>query len=57
MKINVIVNYMFSGITINAAHVGYSTEKRDYAHTDCPGHADFIKVSEHRSFHRKSSND
>ncbi|KAF5270862.1 hypothetical protein FQA39_LY08307 [Lamprigera yunnana] len=31
------------GITINAAHVGYSTEKRHYAHTDCPGHADYIK--------------
>ncbi|VEN36337.1 unnamed protein product [Callosobruchus maculatus] len=31
------------GITINAAHVGYSTSKRSYAHTDCPGHADFIK--------------
>ena len=24
-------------------HVGYSTEKRSYAHVDCPGHADFIK--------------
>lgn len=32
------------GITINAAHIGYSTKKRSYAHTDCPGHADFIKV-------------
>ncbi|KZC08317.1 PREDICTED: elongation factor Tu, mitochondrial-like [Dufourea novaeangliae] len=31
------------GITINIAHVGYTTEKRHYAHTDCPGHADFIK--------------
>ncbi|RZC42919.1 elongation factor Tu, mitochondrial-like, partial [Asbolus verrucosus] len=31
------------GITINAAHIGYSTRKRHYAHTDCPGHADFIK--------------
>ncbi|XP_055294852.1 elongation factor Tu-like [Sitodiplosis mosellana] len=31
------------GITINIAHVGYSTEKRSYAHTDCPGHADYIK--------------
>ncbi|CAH1974881.1 unnamed protein product [Acanthoscelides obtectus] len=31
------------GITINAAHIGYSTSKRSYAHTDCPGHADFIK--------------
>lgn len=32
------------GITINIAHVGYSTTKRSYAHTDCPGHADYIKV-------------
>lgn len=32
------------GITINAAHIGYSTSKRSYAHTDCPGHADYIKV-------------
>ncbi|KAK4883947.1 hypothetical protein RN001_000218 [Aquatica leii] len=31
------------GITINAAHISYSTEKRHYAHTDCPGHADYIK--------------
>ncbi|KAL1512696.1 hypothetical protein ABEB36_002244 [Hypothenemus hampei] len=31
------------GITINACHVGYSTKKRHYAHTDCPGHADYIK--------------
>lgn len=31
------------GITINAAHIGYSTGKRHYAHTDCPGHADFIR--------------
>uniref|UniRef100_A0A2P2I6Q7 protein-synthesizing GTPase n=1 Tax=Hirondellea gigas TaxID=1518452 RepID=A0A2P2I6Q7_9CRUS len=31
------------GITINTAHVGYSTDKRHYAHTDCPGHMDFIK--------------
>lgn len=34
---------LFEGITINAAHIGYSTEKRNYAHTDCPGHADYIK--------------
>ena len=32
------------GITINAAHIGYSTSKRSYAHTDCPGHADYVKV-------------
>lgn len=31
------------GITINVAHVEYQTEKRHYAHTDCPGHADYIK--------------
>lgn len=31
------------GITINIAHVGYATKNRRYAHTDCPGHADFIK--------------
>jgi len=31
------------GITINVAHIEYSTEARHYAHTDCPGHADFIK--------------
>lgn len=32
------------GITINAAHVEYSTAARHYAHTDCPGHADYVKV-------------
>merc|ERR1712241_1629560 len=31
------------GITINVAHLEYQTENRHYAHTDCPGHADFIK--------------
>ncbi|KAG6448285.1 hypothetical protein O3G_MSEX005419 [Manduca sexta] len=31
------------GITINAAHVGYSSKLRTYAHTDCPGHADYIR--------------
>lgn len=31
------------GITINLAYIGYETEKRRYAHTDCPGHSDFIK--------------
>src|SRR5450830_2116049 len=31
------------GITISTAHVEYSTEKRHYAHVDCPGHADYIK--------------
>lgn len=32
------------GITINASHVEYSTANRHYGHTDCPGHADYIKV-------------
>ncbi|KAM3962213.1 elongation factor Tu [Aphomia sociella] len=31
------------GITINAAHVGYNTKLRHYAHTDCPGHADYVR--------------
>src|SRR6202011_935080 len=30
-------------ITINTAHVEYATEKRHYAHVDCPGHADYVK--------------
>src|SRR5688500_888514 len=33
------------GITIAIAHVEYETEKRHYAHVDCPGHADYIKKS------------
>lgn len=33
------------GITINVAHVEYETEARHYSHTDCPGHADYIKVT------------
>src|SRR3979490_1784459 len=32
-----------SGITINTAHVEYSTDNRHYAHVDCPGHADYVK--------------
>jgi elongation factor Tu len=32
------------GITINTAHVEYETEKRHYAHVDCPGHADYVKI-------------
>ena len=32
------------GITINTAHVEYNTEKRHYAHVDCPGHADYVKT-------------
>jgi len=31
------------GITIATAHVEYETDKRHYAHVDCPGHADYIK--------------
>ncbi|MGH9382139.1 MAG: GTP-binding protein, partial [Thermoanaerobaculia bacterium] len=31
------------GITIATAHVEYQTEKRHYAHVDCPGHADYVK--------------
>ena len=31
------------GITINTAHIEYQTEKRHYAHVDCPGHADYVK--------------
>ena len=32
------------GITINATHVEYETANRHYAHVDCPGHADYVKV-------------
>ena len=32
------------GITIATAHVEYETAKRHYAHVDCPGHADYVKV-------------
>ncbi|HQL41557.1 MAG TPA: GTP-binding protein, partial [Candidatus Omnitrophota bacterium] len=31
------------GVTINISHLEYETEKRHYAHIDCPGHADYIK--------------
>src|SRR5690554_3703464 len=31
------------GITISASHIEYETEKRHYAHVDCPGHADYVK--------------
>ena len=31
------------GITINTSHVEYETEKRHYAHVDCPGHAHYVK--------------
>lgn len=37
------------GITINAAHVEYATVNRHYGHTDCPGHADYIKVRKNSS--------
>ena len=30
------------GITINTSHIEYQTEKRHYAHVDCPGHADYV---------------
>ena len=43
LKGRVYHNRNFRGITINIAHVGYETETRKYAHTDCPGHVDFIK--------------
>src|SRR5699024_11709378 len=36
------------GITINTAHVEYQTEKRHYAHVDCPGHADYVRSEERR---------
>ncbi|MDR1697859.1 MAG: GTP-binding protein, partial [Erysipelotrichaceae bacterium] len=32
------------GITINTAHIEYQTDKRHYAHVDCPGHADYVKI-------------
>ena len=33
------------GITINTSHVEYETANRHYAHVDCPGHADYVKLS------------
>ena len=39
------------GITINASHVEYTTANRHYAHTDCPGHADYVKVHVHQHVH------
>ena len=33
------------GITINSSHVEYDTATRHYAHVDCPGHADYVKLS------------
>ncbi len=32
------------GITISTSHVEYETDKRHYAHVDCPGHADYVKT-------------
>ena len=32
------------GITISTSHVEYETENRHYAHVDCPGHADYVKI-------------
>ena len=40
------------GITISTAHVEYQTEKRHYAHVDCPGHADYVKNMITGEFHR-----
>jgi elongation factor Tu len=37
------------GITIATAHIEYETEKRHYAHVDCPGHADYVKKHDNRS--------
>jgi predicted membrane GTPase involved in stress response len=43
------------GITINAAHIEYSTPNRHYGHVDCPGHADYIKVQINRRLNRYQS--
>lgn len=37
---------MSRGITIHSTMVEYSTDKRHYAHIDCPGHIDYVKVIE-----------
>ena len=42
-KIDVAPEERERGITINTAHIEYTTEKRHYAHVDCPGHADYVK--------------
>ncbi len=39
-KIDVAPEERERGLTINTAHIEYTTEKRHYAHVDCPGHAD-----------------
>ena len=43
-QIMVLLKKKERGITINTAHVEYQTEKRHYAHVDCPGHADYVKT-------------
>jgi elongation factor Tu len=42
-KIDVAPEERERGITINTAHIEYTTENRHYAHVDCPGHADYVK--------------
>jgi elongation factor Tu len=41
--VNVSEQEAKSGMTINTSHMEYETEKRHYAHVDCPGHADYVK--------------
>lgn len=45
------------GITISTAHVEYKTDKRHYAHVDCPGHADYIKnmITGNPSRHKRAT--
>ena len=47
------------GITINTAHVEYHTEKRHYAHVDCPGHADYINgnITSFKDIYRELNKD
>jgi hypothetical protein len=47
---------MFHDLTCDQAHVEYETEKRHYAHVDCPGHADYVKVC-HCLFSERSHTD
>src|SRR5512139_3717548 len=42
-EINAAPEEKARGLTISISHVEYETEKRHYAHVDCPGHADYIK--------------
>jgi hypothetical protein len=39
--------YVIDSVAVSQAHVEYETEKRHYAHVDCPGHADYVKVGNH----------